>query len=107
MFRSTSPSAAPTSSSSPERARERGLRFLSIPDNYYDDLSARFGLEEATISRLRELDLLYDRDGDGEFVHFYTLTIGELFLEFVERRRGYDGYGVGNAPVRLAAQRRG
>jgi 4-hydroxyphenylpyruvate dioxygenase len=89
------------------RARERGLRFLSIPDNYYDDLSARFGLEEATISQLRELDLLYDRDGDGEFVHFYTLTIGELFLEFVERRRGYDGYGVGNAPVRLAAQRRG
>jgi 4-hydroxyphenylpyruvate dioxygenase len=88
------------------RARDHGLRFLPVPANYYDDLAARFGLPAETISELRELDLLYDRDGRGEFVHFYTATIGEVFLEFVERRGGYDGYGATNAPVRLAAQRR-
>jgi 4-hydroxyphenylpyruvate dioxygenase len=88
------------------RAQERGLEFLAIPDNYYDDLVARFGLDDSLTTQLRELNLLYDRDGDGEFVHFYTRTVGQIFLEFVERRNGYDGYGVGNAAVRLAAQRR-
>jgi 4-hydroxyphenylpyruvate dioxygenase len=47
---------------------------------------------------------LYDRDGAAEFVHFYTATVGSVFLEFVERRGGYDGYGAANAPIRLAAQ---
>jgi 4-hydroxyphenylpyruvate dioxygenase len=88
------------------RARDHGLRFLPVPANYYDDLAARFGLPAEKITELRELNLLYDRDGRGEFVHFYTATIGEIFLEFIERRGGYDGYGAGNAPVRLAAQRR-
>jgi 4-hydroxyphenylpyruvate dioxygenase len=88
------------------QAQERGLRLLPVPDNYYDDLMARFGLQQETVDQLRELSLLYDRDGDGEFVHFYTRTVGDLFLEFVERRGGYDGYGVSSAHVRLAAQRR-
>ncbi|GAA1907061.1 dehydroshikimate dehydratase QsuB [Nocardioides lentus] len=87
------------------RARERGLRFLPVPANYYDDLDARFGLPAAVLAELRELDLLYDRDADGEFVHFYTPTIGGVFLELVERRGAYDGYGAPNAAVRLAAQR--
>lgn len=86
-------------------ARERGLSFLPIPQNYYDDLQARFGLEPELLATLAELDLLYDRDGQGEFIHFYTATHGDLFLEVVERRGGYDGYGAPNAPVRLAAQR--
>ena len=58
-----------------------------------------------TVAELRELDLLYDRSPDGEFVHFYTRTVGSVFFEFVERRGHYDGYGTDNAPVRLAAQR--
>ncbi|MFD1858381.1 sugar phosphate isomerase/epimerase and 4-hydroxyphenylpyruvate domain-containing protein [Aeromicrobium camelliae] len=86
-------------------ARQRGLRFLPIPDNYYDDLAARFGLDPSTLDVLRELDLLYDRDADGEFIHFYTPIVGGVFLELVERRGAYDGYGAPNAPVRLAAQR--
>ena len=59
-----------------------------------------------TVAELRELDLLYDRDSGGEFVHFYTRTVGTVFFEFVQRRGRYDGYGADNAPVRLAAQRR-
>lgn len=88
------------------QARDRGLRFLPVPANYYEDLLARFDLSPELVAELRDLHLLYDRDDRGEFVHFYTATIGEVFFEFVERRNGYDGYGAANAPVRLAAQRR-
>ena len=86
------------------RARERGLRFLPVPANYYEDLAARFDLGVERIAELRSLDLLYDRDADGEFVHFYTPTLGSVFIELVQRVGGYDGYGAGNAPVRMAAQ---
>ena len=82
----------------------RGLEFLPVPENYYEDLEARFGLDQAFLATLRELNLLYDRDADGEFLHFYTATIGNVFFEVVERRPGYEGYGAPNAPVRLAAQ---
>lgn len=85
-------------------AKARGLDVLAIPDNYYDDLTARFALDQATVAELRELDLVYDRDGDTEYLQFYTRTVGQIFWEFVERRGGYDGYGAGNAPIRLTAQ---
>ncbi|MDQ0275928.1 4-hydroxyphenylpyruvate dioxygenase [Arthrobacter silviterrae] len=85
-------------------ARKRGLKFLDIPENYYQDLAARFDLEPDFLDTLRELNLLYDRDADGEFLHFYTATVGSVFFEMVERRGGYDGYGAPNAPVRHAVQ---
>jgi 4-hydroxyphenylpyruvate dioxygenase len=56
------------------------------------------------MDELRELNVMYDRDESGEFLHFYTHPIGTVFLEVVERRGGYAGYGALNAPVRLAAQ---
>ena len=86
------------------RARERGLSFLAIGDNYYEDLDSRFALDPAFLAELRELQLMYDRDEHGEFLHFYTQSLGSVFFEIVERRGGYRGYGAGNAPVRLAAQ---
>ncbi|TQR87053.1 sugar phosphate isomerase/epimerase and 4-hydroxyphenylpyruvate domain-containing protein [Mycobacterium hodleri] len=86
-------------------ARARGLRFLAVPDNYYDYVAGRFGVDADTVAELRELDLLYDRSPDGTFVHFYTRTVGSVFFEFVQRVGDYDGYGTDNAPVRLAAQR--
>jgi 4-hydroxyphenylpyruvate dioxygenase len=72
-------------------ARERGLDFLQIPANYYEDLDARFGLAPEFLATLQELNLLYDRDADGEFLHFYTATVGSVFFEMVERRGNYDG----------------
>lgn len=84
--------------------KARGLEFLEIPANYYEDLDARFGLAPEFLATLQELNLLYDRDADGEFLHFYTATVGSVFFEMVERRGGYDGYGAPNAPVRHAVQ---
>ncbi|WP_104103690.1 bifunctional sugar phosphate isomerase/epimerase/4-hydroxyphenylpyruvate dioxygenase family protein [Arthrobacter sp. 08Y14] len=86
------------------QARQRGLDFLPVPANYYEDLQARFRLDAALLKNLQSLNLLYDRDEDGEFLHFYTATVGNVFFEVVERRSRYDGYGAPNAPVRLASQ---
>ena len=86
------------------RAVERGLVPLAVPQNYYDDLVARFDLSEAEVREMAELGLLHDRDGAGTFTHFYTATVGEVFFEVVQRVDGYDGYGAPNAGVRLAAQ---
>ncbi|MBV9735271.1 MAG: sugar phosphate isomerase/epimerase and 4-hydroxyphenylpyruvate domain-containing protein [Acidisphaera sp.] len=84
--------------------REAGAPMLQIPANYYDDLAARWGLEDAALTELQDLDLLYDRDETGEFRHAYTTSFADrFFFEFVERR-GYEGYGAANASVRMAAQ---
>ncbi len=90
--------------STARECKARGLEFLQIPANYYEDLDARFGLEPDFLATLQELNLLYDRDADGEFLHFYTATVGSVFFEMVERRGTYDGYGAPNAPVRHAVQ---
>lgn len=83
----------------------RGVAALPISPNYYDDLDARLDLGGALIDRLQEFDVLYDRDGQGEFFHFYTPTVGHrLFFEIVQRVGGYDGYGAVNAGTRMAAQ---
>ena len=87
-------------------AVSRGLDFLPVPENYYEDLEARFDLAPELLERLRENNILYDRDDVGTFLHFYTSTIGSVFFEMVERRGDYQGYGAPNAPVRLAAQHR-
>jgi 4-hydroxyphenylpyruvate dioxygenase len=86
----------------------KGAKFLAIPDNYYDDLAARFDLDEAMIDRLSRHGILYDRDDNGgEFFHVYTeLFDGRFFFELVQRRGGYDQYGAPNAAVRMAAQTR-
>ncbi len=87
--------------------RQNGMEPLVISPNYHDDLEARFGLEPEFSDRLRRENILYDRDGTGEYFQIYTPTFGEgFFFEIVERRSGYDGYGGPNAPFRIAAQKR-
>ncbi len=76
---------------------------LPVPGNYHDDLEARHDVGP----ELRELGLMYDRDARGEFLHLYTVTVGRVFFEIVQRIGGYQGYGAGNAPVRLAVQHAG
>ncbi len=84
--------------------RSRGARLLEIPDNYYDDLAARTGLPSERIDVLREHSVLHDRDEHGELLHFYTELMGtRVFFEVVQRIGGYRGFGVVNAPVRMAA----
>ena len=86
--------------------RARGADFLKIPDNYYDDIEAKYDLDAATMAALRDNQILYDREGDGEFFQIYTHTFDERFFFEIVQRRNYQGFGAANAAVRLAAQTR-
>lgn len=89
-----------------EAMRAAGLALLPIPENYYDDLEARFALEPELMDRLRGLDILYDEDEGGRYFQLYTRAFQQRFFFEVVQRDGYAGYGAPNAPIRLAAQAR-
>jgi 4-hydroxyphenylpyruvate dioxygenase len=80
------------------RAMANSERTLRIALN-----ASHFDLDDATIARLRDLAIFYDRSGAGEFFQLFTRSINGVFFEIVERRN-YDRYGEANAPARLAAQ---
>jgi 4-hydroxyphenylpyruvate dioxygenase len=86
--------------------RARGADFLKIPDNYYDDIEAKYDLDAATMAALRANQILYDREGDGEFFQIYTHIFDERFFFEIVQRRDYQGFGAANAAIRLAAQTR-
>ncbi|WP_169569437.1 bifunctional sugar phosphate isomerase/epimerase/4-hydroxyphenylpyruvate dioxygenase family protein [Sneathiella limimaris] len=89
-----------------EDMRARGFKPLQISQNYYDDLEARFDLDNDLSTKLRQNNILYDKDDDGEYFQVYSQTYGEgFFFEVVERRGGYDGYGAPNAQFRITAQK--
>ncbi|MEN5028848.1 TIM barrel protein [Pseudomonas sp. Ps21-P2] len=90
------------------RAKVAGVPWLAIPQNYYDDLGARFGFDDAFLGELAHHNVLYDRDADGgELFHAFTEAFeGRFFFEILQRRKGYAGYGEANAAVRLAAMAR-
>ena len=86
--------------------RARGAGFLKIPDNYYDDIEAKYDLDAATMTALRNNQILYDREGDGEFFQIYTHIFDERFFFEIVQRQDYQGFGAANAAIRLAAQTR-
>ncbi len=88
-----------------ERLRANGVPFVPISPNYYDDLLTRFDIDPAVAARLRELGVLFDRSGDGDYLHVYTESFADrFFFELVQRIDAYDAYGALNAPARMASQ---
>lgn len=88
-----------------EYLAKSGVGLLDVPDNYYDDLPARFDIDEALLKRMRRLGVLYDRNDEGAFFHFYTqMFVDRFFFEIVQRSDAYAGFGASNAPVRMSAQ---
>ncbi|MCW3149259.1 sugar phosphate isomerase/epimerase and 4-hydroxyphenylpyruvate domain-containing protein [Stutzerimonas stutzeri] len=87
------------------QACEAGVPLLQIPRNYYDDLAARFDLDEQLLQALAQYNVLYDRDAQGgELLHLYTEPFeGRFCFELLQRRHGYSGYGSANIAVWLAA----
>jgi len=80
-----------------------GFKPLSISPNYYDDAEARFGLKPELTERLKANNILYDRDGQGDYLQLYSDIFGEGFFFEIVQRRGYAGYGASNAIFRIAA----
>jgi 3-dehydroshikimate dehydratase len=88
------------------RLKENGIQTLRIPENYYDDLEARVDIDPALLKLLKDNNILYDRDANGEYLQLYTMSFKDLFFLEVVQRRGYKGFGAINAPIRLNAQSR-
>ncbi len=85
---------------------KNGVEILKVSENYYGDLKARFGFEDALLNRMQALGIVYDRDDAGEFFHAYTHTIANLFFFEICERKNYEAYGATNAAIRVAAQTR-
>lgn len=86
--------------------QKNGVEILPIPENYYDDIEARFDISPELLDRLRAGNILYDRDDEGEYYQAYTRTFANRFFFELVERRAYRGFGAANAPIRLASQTR-
>ena len=47
--------------------RDRGVEFLYVPENYYDDLLERVGEIDEDVEVLKQHGILIDRDDEGTF----------------------------------------
>jgi 4-hydroxyphenylpyruvate dioxygenase len=78
--------------------RDRGVQFLAIPEDYYDEVPSRIGEIQEDLGDLRRLGILVDRDDEGYLLQIFTKPLGDrptLFFEVIERH-GSRGFGEGN-----------
>ena len=86
--------------------KSAAVKLLPISENYYDDIEAKWDLAPELIDRLRQNNILYDREGEAEYLQLYTPSFEDRFFFEIVERRGYRGFGAANASIRLAAQTR-
>ena len=86
-----------------EDLRGKGVAFVPISTNYYDDLIAGEVLDEATVERMREQDIVFAGAGGGAYYQAYTETFEGRFYFQIVQRTAYDGYGEINEPLRVAS----
>jgi len=89
-----------------KRLRGNGVKLLPVPEYYYEDLEEKFDIPVDLLNALKANSVLYDRDGSDEYFQIYTETFDDRFFFEIVERRGYQGFGAGNAAIRLAAQSR-
>lgn len=80
------------------KMRENGVRFLETPQSYYDNIEERIGKIDEDIDKLRELNILADRDEKGYLLQIFTKPIGDrptFFYEIIQRK-GAESFGKGN-----------
>ncbi|KAJ3328972.1 4-hydroxyphenylpyruvate dioxygenase (4HPPD) (HPD) (HPPDase) [Kappamyces sp. JEL0680] len=82
--------------------RARGVKFLSIPSIYYDNLKARLEHSKVRITEdmaiLEKLHILVDYDENGYLLQIFTQPVEDrptLFIEIIQRRN-HQGFGAGN-----------
>jgi 4-hydroxyphenylpyruvate dioxygenase len=78
--------------------RARGVRFLRVPDSYYDDVRVRLAELDLPWDELQRLGVLIDRDADGYLLQIFSETITDrptVFFEIIQRE-GAKGFGAGN-----------
>jgi 4-hydroxyphenylpyruvate dioxygenase len=78
--------------------RKRGVEFLYVPDNYYEDVKERIAEIDESLDDLRALNILVDRDEDGYLLQIFTKPVEDrptLFYEIIQRK-GAKSFGKGN-----------
>lgn len=78
--------------------RRRGMEFLYVPDNYYEDVLDRVGKIDEDILELKKLNILIDRDEEGYLLQIFTKPVQDrptVFFEIIERN-GAKSFGKGN-----------
>ncbi len=78
--------------------RLRGVEFLYVPDNYYDDILSRVGKIDEDIDVLRQHGILIDRDEEGYLLQLFTKPVVDrptMFFEIIQRK-GAKSFGKGN-----------
>ena len=78
--------------------RERGVEFLYVPENYYDDLIERVGNIDEDVRVLKKHGILIDRDEDGYLLQLFTKPVVDrptMFFEIIQRK-GAKSFGKGN-----------
>jgi 4-hydroxyphenylpyruvate dioxygenase len=82
-----------------EALRARGVRFMDVPDSYYEQINARLPGQQENIERLRQNKILIDGDSSengGLLLQIFTApVIGPIFFEIIQRK-GNEGFGEGN-----------
>jgi len=78
--------------------RDRGVRFMKVPDSYY--VGARLRLDGVALpwDDLERLNILVDRDELGYLLQIFTETVMDrptVFFEIIQRH-GARGFGEGN-----------
>ncbi len=86
-----------------ERLRGNGVSFVPISGNYYDDLTAREMLDQATVERMRAQDIVFAGSETGTYYQAYTKPFEGRFHFQIVQRTAYDGYGAINEPLRAAS----
>jgi 4-hydroxyphenylpyruvate dioxygenase len=78
--------------------RARGLRFMTVPVEYYEAAKERMADVELPWAELEKYNILVDRDRDGYLLQIFTEVVTDrpaLFCEIIERH-GAVGFGEGN-----------
>lgn len=76
--------------------KERKIRFLDVPDTYYEDISKRNLHVTEDILELKKHKILVDGDTKGYLLQIFTDTyIGPSFFEIIQRKN-HLGFGEGN-----------
>lgn len=81
-----------------KQLKQRGVRFLNVPDTYYENLLERIGPIEEDLSALKALGILVDRDDEGYLLQIFTQPVQSrptLFFEIIQRK-GARSFGKGN-----------
>ena len=80
--------------------RQRGMKFLNVPDTYYEEMPGRVGEIKEDLKKVQERRILVDRDRpDGYLLQLFAEPLFDrptMFYEIIQRRGNSDGFGEGN-----------